>query len=75
MNIKYPVGMPSGFGKLKIAVNFPEQLFRDIIKMAKAEKKTFNDMVVDLVKCGKLDLEESDRHELPGQPHAGAGHG
>jgi hypothetical protein len=75
MGMKYPVGYHAGYQKLKIAVVFPEQLFRDVVKMAKAEKKSFNDMVVDLVKCGKLDLEESDRHELPGQPHAGAGHG
>jgi hypothetical protein len=64
MNIRYPVGHYSGFGKLKIAINFPEQLFRDIIKMAKKENKTFNDMVVELCKVGKLDLEESDKHEV-----------
>jgi len=49
---------------MKIAVSFPAQLFHDVIAMAKTEKKTFNDMVIDLVKCGKLDLEESDKHEI-----------
>jgi len=63
MDIKYPVGYRVG-DQLRIAVNFPEQLFHDIIAMAKNEKKSFNVMVIDLVKCGKLDLEESDKHEI-----------
>jgi hypothetical protein len=66
MGMKYPVGYYAGHKKLKIAVTFPEELFRDVVKMAKGEKKTFNDMVIDLVKCGKLCLEESDKHELVG---------
>ena len=64
MDLKYPVGYPTDDEHLKIAVIFPRQLFHDVIAMAKKEKKTFNDMVVDLVKCGKLDLEESDKHEI-----------
>lgn len=61
--IKYPVGVTNG-GRTKIAVSFPYQLFDDIIEMAKRENKTFNNMVIELVKCGKLDLEESDKHEV-----------
>jgi hypothetical protein len=62
MAIKYPTGYPMA-GRTKIAVNFPSQLFVDIIAMAKREKVTFNDMVVTLCKVGKLDLEESDALE------------
>jgi len=63
MSIRYPTGYPTN-GRIKIAVAFPDKLFLGVIEMAKREKKTFNDMVIELVKCGKLDLEESDRHEL-----------
>ena len=63
-DIRYPTGYPCEQNRMKIAVAFPEQLFHDVIAMAKNEKKTFNDMVIDLVKCGKLDLEESDKHEI-----------
>ena len=61
--IKYPKGYPSG-SNTKIAVGFPTELFKAIVEMAKQENKTFNTMVVELVKCGKLDLEESDRLEV-----------
>lgn len=64
MDIKYPVGYPIDKSHLRIAVTFQKELFHDIITMAKKENKTFNEMVIDLVKCGKLDLEESDRHEV-----------
>ena len=75
MGIKYPTGYPIEGDRMRIAVAFPKQLFHDIIAMAKKENKSFNDMVIDLVKCGKFDLEESDRHELPGtSPRAGAAH-
>lgn len=57
--IKYPKGFPDK-DHTQIAVRFPTPLFGAIIEMAKREKKTFNDMVVELVKVGKLDLEESD---------------
>jgi hypothetical protein len=62
MSIKYPKGFRMR-GQTQVAVRFPDELFEAVIKMAKAEKKEFNAMVVDLVKCGKMDLEESDRHE------------
>ena len=50
--------------QLRIAVNFPKELFHAVIEIAKKENKSFNDMVIDLVKCGKLDLEESDKYEV-----------
>lgn len=61
--IKYPTGFPNREGFIKIAVEFPNTLFLDIIAMARAENRNFSQMVVELVKCGKLDLEESDKHE------------
>lgn len=64
MDIKYPVGYAVNEDELRIAVNFPKKLFHDIVAMAKKEKRTFNAMVMELVKCGKLDLEESDKHEI-----------
>jgi hypothetical protein len=38
-------------------------LFDDVIEMAKHENKTFNAMVIELIKVGKLDLDESDALE------------
>ena len=61
--IKYPAGYPSGNGT-KIAVVFPSELFAAIITMAKRENKSFNEMVVELCRVGKLDLEESDALEI-----------
>jgi hypothetical protein len=69
--IKYPAGFPGRPGETKIAVSFPTQVFKDIIAMAKREQKTFNDMVVELCKVGKLDLDESDALEpKKGEVHA-----
>ena len=61
--IKYPKGFKSAPGYTKFAVNFPDDLFKAVMKMARLEKKPFNTMVLDLIRCGKLDLEESDKHE------------
>jgi hypothetical protein len=61
--MKYPKGFRMR-GHTQVAVRFPDDLFKDIIAQAKAEKKDFNAMVIDLVKCGKLDLEESDKYEV-----------
>ena len=63
-NIKYPKGFRMR-EHTQVAVRFPDDLFKEIIAMAKAEKKDFNAMVLELVKCGKLDLEESDKLEPP----------
>jgi hypothetical protein len=65
--MKYPISYPIGFdredGSKQIAVRFPPQLFEQIIKMAQKEEKPFNTVVVDLVTCGKLCLDESDAME------------
>jgi len=60
--MKYPKGFKMR-GQTQVAVRFPDGLFGEIIKMAKQEKTDFNSMVVNLVLCGKLDLEESDKLE------------
>lgn len=60
--MKYPKGYRRD-GVTQIAVRFDDKLFKDILSMAKKEKKDFNSMVVDLCKCGKLCLDESDEHE------------
>ena len=62
--MKYPIGVVKEDGRKQIAVRFPPQLFNQVIKMAKIEQKDFNSMVLDLVACGKLCLEESDAMEL-----------
>lgn len=63
--IRYPIGVDMGNGNKQIAIRFPEKLFDQIIDMARKEKKNFNDMVVSLVSCGKLCLDESDALEPP----------
>jgi hypothetical protein len=62
--MQYPKGYPVGKDKTKIAVTFPTGLFHTIIARAAKEGKTFNAMVVELVRVGELDLSESDRHDL-----------
>ena len=62
MTIKYPKGFRMR-GHTQVAVRFPDDLFKAIIAMAKKENKDFNAMAIELCKCGKLDLEESDALE------------
>jgi hypothetical protein len=64
--MKYPIGIKKDNGNLQIAVRFPSPLFHQIIRMAKNENppKDFNAMVLELVKCGKLCLDESDAMEI-----------
>ena len=65
---KYPVGYQTKAdaqnGVIRCAVSFEDQLFLDIITMAKREKRTFSEMVNELCKCGKLCLYESDMLEV-----------
>ena len=61
--ISYPKGFSDEAGFKKVSVKFTEQLFKDIINMAKREEKSFNSMVIELVLVGKLDLDESDALE------------
>ena len=51
-------------GRLKIAVNFPAELFRTIAARADREKRSFSAEVVELCKVGELDLSESDSLEV-----------
>jgi hypothetical protein len=59
---KYPKGFKRG-GHTQIAVRFPDKVFREIITRAKREKRTFNEMVLELCACGEICLADSDRHE------------
>jgi len=61
--MRYPTGYPIGEGRTKIAVAFPTGVFNRIIERAQKEKKSFNDMTVELCKLGMFDLDESDQHE------------
>ena len=61
--MKYPVGTRGKPSHIKVAVTFPDQLFMDIIAMARRDNKDFSEMVTELCKVGKLDLEESDALE------------
>jgi hypothetical protein len=63
MEIKYPKGFHDKNGNTKLAIKFPDDFFKEVMKIAKKEKKTFNDMLIELAKLGKFDLDESDRHE------------
>ncbi len=50
-------------GHRKVAISFPEGLFKTIDARAKAAKTSFSAEVVDLVKCGLLDVQESEALE------------
>jgi hypothetical protein len=63
--IKYPTGIMKGDRK-QIAVRFKVHTFEIIMRRAKREGRTFNEMVEDLCKCGELCLADSDKHEPKG---------
>lgn len=60
---KYPEGYFRSPNQRQVAVRFPSVLFEEIIERAKHENKSFNDMVISLIQCGKLCLDESDKLE------------
>ena len=62
--MRYPIGVVKEDGSKQIAVRFPPELFDQIITMARKEDKTFNEMVLNLTRCGKLCLDESDVMEI-----------
>jgi hypothetical protein len=66
--MKYPTGYkyPSGHkpGYTKIAISLSDSMFRKLLAHAKKENKPFSVVVEDLIKCGFLCLEESDKFEL-----------
>jgi hypothetical protein len=61
-DIKYPKGIKKG-SATQLAVRFDTKVFDSIMKRAKREERTFNEMVMELCKCGELCLWDSDRHE------------
>jgi hypothetical protein len=63
MEIKYPKGFKVDREHTKLAVKFPDELFKGLIKQAKKEEKNLNDWIIELIHVGKFDIEESDRHE------------
>ena len=67
--MKYPKGYADKPGHSKIALSFPNALFKDIIVRAKKEGLTFNEAVIMLCKVGKLDLDECDLYEEPKGNH------
>ena len=67
--IKYPKGFKTAPGYTKLAVSFPDDLFKAVMKMARVERIPFNVMVLNLIRCGKLCLDESDKHEPKGVTH------
>jgi hypothetical protein len=48
---------------MKIAVNFPDEVYNKIDRRARTKKTSFSAMAVELVKCGLFDFEESEKHE------------
>lgn len=61
--MKYPKGYSDRPGYTKIAVNMHHDTFKRLLARAKAEKKSFSEMTEDVIKCGLLCLDESDRFE------------
>jgi hypothetical protein len=66
-SIRYPKGYHPRPGVTKIAVAYPDHLFKVIVERAKRENKTFNAMAVELTIVGDFDLSESDALEPPKQ--------
>lgn len=62
--MKYPRGFDKKEDIKQIAIRLPDSLFDEIIAMARMEGKDFNAMVIDLMRCGKLCLDESDALEI-----------
>lgn len=47
----------------KIAINIPAEIFERISARANAAGVPFTVQAVDLLRCGLLDVEDSERHE------------
>jgi hypothetical protein len=60
--MKTPRGYHDGT-RLKVSVAFDPELFRAICRRCKDTNKSFNFIVNDLIKCGILCVEESERDE------------
>jgi hypothetical protein len=61
--MKYPKGYPVRPGVIKLAISFPEELFKEVLQMAIKERRAFDNVLIELIKIGKFDLDESDSHE------------
>jgi hypothetical protein len=60
--MKTPRGFKYGT-RLKASVAFDTELFKAICKRCKNTNQSFSVVVNDLIKCGLLDIEESERDE------------
>ena len=49
--------------RYKIAINFPKEIYDKIKRRADKAKISVSEQAVDLVKCGLLDIEESEQHD------------
>jgi hypothetical protein len=50
-------------GYRRIAVSMPEELFERISERARAAHVPFTVTAVDLLRCGLLDIEDSEAHD------------
>lgn len=66
-NPRSPTGTQEPDGKIKLAVKFEPDVFRQLKERAIRDKKHFSEIVNDVLKCGLLDLSELDRDEALGQ--------
>jgi hypothetical protein len=62
IEMKTPQGFKDG-PRLKISIALDPELFKAICKRCKATEKSFSSVANDLIKCGLLDIEESERDE------------
>ena len=51
--------------RYKIAVRMPLPLFKRIKERARKQKRSISEVAADLIACGLLDIEESERLEPP----------
>ena len=61
--MRLPKGYSDKPGYTKIAINIKHDTFKRLVERAKTEKKMFSEIAEDVIKCGLLCLDESDRFE------------
>jgi hypothetical protein len=61
--MKLPKGYPAGKSDVKIAVKLSRPVFEKLVARAAKDKVSFSVTVEDVLKCGILDLEESEALE------------
>jgi plasmid stability protein len=52
----------------KLAVNFPDEVFKKIKSRATKAKRSLSDEAIDLIRCGILDVEDLERSEYEHYP-------